>query len=270
MSNRVAGGDLILEFVMKQRGVSIEAAEVVEVSTKFRVRGCFRVKIRVTNGNRLPLASYTVHTAVQLVQVWSFVTATDAALQGPIVIGIPNQVSSRADVTAKRLVLVITSTQRQRQIIAKTPFVFQKNSFGGLLEVLPGQAVSHVSIPPLGTYGRDMRLTYRHDQLGVKYQACGFQLPSISPHDIRIPSVGISDRARNCSTFSLSGVMHETAVPRAKVDTAGMGQGRLVALETQFVCVTIASADSFSVTIPVQAIQGAQLTFVFVVDLATT
>src|SRR5690606_5963830 len=166
--------------------------------------------------------------------------------------------------------LVITSTQRQRQIIAKTPFVFQKNSFGGLLEVLPGHAVSHVSIPPWGTYGRDMRLTYRHDQFGVKYQACGFQLPSISPHDIRIPSVGISDRARNCSTFSLSGVMHETAVPRAKVETTGMGQGKLLALETQFVCVTIGSADSFSVTVPVQAIQGAQLTFVIVVDLATT
>src|SRR5690554_3169454 len=119
-------GNFVFEFIVKQGYTSTEAGQAVIVSANFCRHAGFRLQTGSANVGNSTLSTEPHDAISQLIKAWGFVAATDATLEGPVIICTPDQITARADVAAELIMVIIACAYRQSQVICKTPFVFAK------------------------------------------------------------------------------------------------------------------------------------------------
>src|SRR5690606_29512142 len=288
IGNRRATGDLVIKLVVEQGGVGVEANKVVVVDAEFGAGADFRLQVRIADADGGTLTANAVDSVVQVVQVRGFVAPADATLQRPVFGGVPHQIGARAEMASKGIMVVVTAAQGERQVVAQAQLVRAEQGPGGLLEILGGQAISHVGLPPLSAQGGHVVVTNRSNQLGVENEVRGLQLAVVAHHDGRVVIVGRADgfeagvgaaiavktaSARNGAADSFGGVVHQAAIQRTDCQTASVGNCELLAFKTQLILITV-GLSRFAGGTPGRgaaacpAIEIAELTLVVVVDLA--
>src|SRR5690606_8421293 len=73
-----------------------------------------------------------------------------SALDGPVVIGIPNQVGAWRSVTTKCVVMVMANTQGEGKIVTQAPFILKKRTGLCKLGCLRQESIPHFCVPILG------------------------------------------------------------------------------------------------------------------------
>src|SRR5690606_2541110 len=123
VSHRIAAGNLVVEPVVEQGHIGVEARKIVVVHAELGACAGFRLKVRTADGQHLALACCTIDTFMQVVHIRGAIASAHATLERPVFGGIPYQVGARADVAAKGVVVVVAGTQGQGQVVTQPPFV---------------------------------------------------------------------------------------------------------------------------------------------------
>src|SRR5690554_2174577 len=208
---------------------------------------------------------------MQGIEVGGFVAPADAALDGPVVGGVPYQIGPRADVAAERLMIFVSGPQGQRQVIPQTPFILGEQCPALLREGINGNAVFQLGIPVLRTQGGDMVFTNRSDQLGIEDDVGGLELAIITYHDRRIAGVaGARVGAGNGATEGLGTIVGQGTAPLADAQASIMPQHCLIAQEPQLISVAVdprgveggAAAGGAAALAPIQITQLAVIVVV--------
>src|SRR5690606_32148609 len=121
---RVAVTQLVFELGVEQGQVGVEAVMVVEVGANLGVGAFLGLQVWVANTLGLALAGDTVDASMQLIWIRCFKALAHAAFKRPVVVGVPDQVGTWADVAAEGLMIVVTGPDSQREAVDDAPFVF--------------------------------------------------------------------------------------------------------------------------------------------------
>ena len=170
----------------------------------------------------------------QVVECRGLVATAHATFQGPGVAGVPHQVGARADMAAKGFMILVARAQGQRQVVTQAPLIFGEQCPGGLLEVLIGDAVGDLGVPPLRTNRGDVGFAHWSDQLGIHDQIGRLQLAVVADYDRRETCVRVANRvAWNGTAEGLRSVVGDAAFQRTEAQTPGMAERDLITLEAQ-------------------------------------
>src|SRR5690554_6774342 len=174
---------------------------------------------------------------------------------------------------AEGVVIFVTTTQSQGQVITHAPFVFGKQGPDLAVERFWSDTILGLNVPPLGADRGDVAVANGGNELGVEDQVGGFQLPIIADDDTWILVVrGAYPIARNGTPQGFGDVAGQGVAPLAEPEPGFVAQHDLVALELQFVLVAAdvirvqgrATGDGVA---PGATIKSAQLAVVVVVGL---
>uniref|UniRef100_A0A0N4ZL49 LigA n=1 Tax=Parastrongyloides trichosuri TaxID=131310 RepID=A0A0N4ZL49_PARTI len=116
VGDRLARGDLVLEVVAEDGGVGAEGRAVVEIDAELIGHAGFRGQAGAADQRQGALAAEAVDAGGQLFQARGLEAAADAALQGPLFIGVPDQVGARAEVAAEHVVVVVAQADGQGEV----------------------------------------------------------------------------------------------------------------------------------------------------------
>src|SRR5690554_8027778 len=108
---------------------------------------------------------------------------------------------------AEGVVIFVTTTQSQGQVITHAPFVFGKQGPDLAVERFWSDTILGLNVPPLGADRGDVAVANGGNELGVEDQVGGFQLPIIADDDTWILVVrGAYPIARNGTPQGLGDV----------------------------------------------------------------